>query len=457
MNAETLLPAFDWLGPRTGRVLAAVGLVMLAAYLASVVFFPKPDGRIVIGDAVQHYVQLRSVVGDGDLDFRNDYAAIYGLDLDTPEADAWMDERRTPTGYIHNLMPVGPALLWAPLFVLAAAGVWLLRIAGIAISPQSADRLLEMTPGVTGIVAATLAAVVAARLARRFADDRSAAVGALGVWLGSHAIYYSLVSPAYSHAASMLASGLVFAHWLAARAHWNAPHAAASGALIGAAALMRWQDALLLTLPLVESLRMRVPLPRRAASALAAAAACVAVFTPQMAVWHVLYGQPLAIPQGASFMEWTAPNLLDVLVSDNHGLFTWSPVLVPAAWGVVTLLRRERALALPVGLVVALSWYVNAAVSDWWAGEAYGARRFLSLFPLFVVGLAVWVRPALDAGRLGRVAVVGALVAANGLLFVQYQAFMKGLRDVAPYPRGFVDLWLTRFVVPFRLLARWMG
>jgi hypothetical protein len=43
------------------------------------------------------------------------------------------------------------------------------------------------------------------------------------------------------------------------------------------------------------------------------------------------------------------------------------------------------------------------------------------------------------------------------LLLLQYQAFMHGLRHVAPYPRGFFDLWLWRFRAPFELMAWWMG
>jgi len=45
-------------------------------------------------------------------------------------------------------------------------------------------------------------------------------------------------------------------------------------------------------------------------------------------------------------------------------------------------------------------------------------------------------------------------VGLNFLLLVQYQAFIKGLRDLAPYPHGFYAMWIARFVVPFRLAAR---
>jgi hypothetical protein len=177
-----------------------------------------------------------------------------------------------------------------------------------------------------------------------------------------------------------------------------------------------------------------------------------------MAVWHVLYGQAFTLPQGPAFLQWTAPHPIAVLFSDNHGLFTWAPLLIVATIGLVMFLQRHRTMAPMLALVMLLSWYLNAAVADWWAGEAFGARRFLSLFPLFVLGLATWLERAGTAGiRWRRVLVIAALLGANWLLLLQYQLFMKGLTAIAPYPSGWYDMWVVRFLIPFRLLAWWLA
>jgi hypothetical protein len=68
------------------------------------------------------------------------------------------------------------------------------------------------------------------------------------------------------------------------------------------------------------------------------------------------------------------------------------------------------------------------------------------------VGLTEWIGP--DRFRPGRAAVAGVLVALNWLLLLQYEVFMKGHANIAPYPVGWFNLWVARFVVPFRLLAR---
>ena len=99
----------------TSSVIAAIAVVFAAAYASSLVIRPKPDGRIVIGDALHHYVQLRSLVFDRDLHFQNEYVRMYRLQGGEPGTE-WVYEP-TPTGYVRNLMPVGPALLWAPAFL----------------------------------------------------------------------------------------------------------------------------------------------------------------------------------------------------------------------------------------------------------------------------------------------------------------------------------------------------
>jgi hypothetical protein len=74
------------------------------------------------------------------------------------------------------------------------------------------------------------------------------------------------------------------------------------------------------------------------------------------------------------------------------------------------------------------SIYVNAAVVDWWAGEAFGARRFLSCFPLIALGATVLMAASGGMGKAARVA-------------------------VAAYPDDWSTLWIDRFLTPVKLLA----
>ncbi len=176
------------------------------------------------------------------------------------------------------------------------------------------------------------------------------------------------------------------------------------------------------------------------------AGAFVAVL-PQMWAWMILYGQPVVVPQGAGFMEWASPDFLAVLFSKMHGLISWTPVVALALAGIPLIYRRDPILSVACAAAFLLAWYANAAVADWWAGEAYGARRLVSCFPIFTLGLAACAdglseRPAWLLG------IAAVFIGLNFLLLAQYQAFMHGIRDTLVYPTGalFVPIDLVKWL-----------
>jgi hypothetical protein len=170
-----------------------------------------------------------------------------------------------------------------------------------------------------------------------------------------------------------------------------------------------------------------------------------------MAAWQILYGQPLTVPQGSGFMRWTAPEVAAVLFSPFRGLFSWTPLALAGVAGLARLRRHDGRLLWLLGGFFVISTYVNAAVADWWAGEAFGARRFMSCFPVFGVGLAALA--ALEGWRFRAVAAVtAALAASNVLLLLHYQVYMLGHTSLVSYPDNWRSLWVERFTLPVRLL-----
>jgi hypothetical protein len=450
-------PLLAWPERHPRGVILTIGILFAFAYAAGVIALAKPDRRIVVGDALGHYVQLRSAVFDRDLRFRNDYARMYGLEEGSPVERSLAEPRLTPTGYTRNFMPVGPALLWAPAFLLVAAAVWVMNLFGAGYPLDGYAPAFQAAAGFTGVAAAVAGNWLAYSTAERMSGPRAAIWATLALWLSSSAIYYSVISPTYSHAASMLAAGAFWLVWIRTLERQSIARYLLVGVLAGVAALMRWQDAVLLLVPAFDAL-WHVRATRAGGAALrllASAAGAALAFLPQVAVWTVIYGQPFTVPQGSGFMRWGEPALGAVLFSDNHGLLSWTPIVALALAGFVPLVTRHRAIGIAALAVFAVSWYVNAAVSDWWAGEAFGARRFLSCYPILVMALAaLFERAGERRGVLAATTLV--FTAFTFLLLLQYQAFMHGLRDVVPYPRGFVDLWLWRFRVPFDLAARWL-
>ena len=109
-----------------------VFLVLL--FIASL---PAVTVRFYASDEIEYFAYLRSMWFDGDLSFDNEYRYFYDRDI----ARAWRFKEtfldaETPTGLRTNFAPVGSALLWAPMYALADAGVRVARAFG---SPVAAD------------------------------------------------------------------------------------------------------------------------------------------------------------------------------------------------------------------------------------------------------------------------------------------------------------------------------
>ena len=450
----------DWIERHGTAALVAVGLVLALTYGVALEALRKPDGRIVTGDAVHYYVYLRSWVFDQDIHFRNEYIRLYRLQ-GGEEGTEWIYQE-TPTGHVRNMMAIGTPVAWAPAYLVGVMTLCLTALAGVTGWPDGFERILQASAGFSGIAAATVGTVLTYRMCRRLFGARLALVSTLAIWLGSSALYYSLVSPTYSHATSMMVVSGLFLYWAGSRQHQTLRRYLILGALIGLAALVRWQDAVFVVLPFIDAIaagRKRLAGFDWAGATRhlgAAGVGAVLVFSVQMIVWLVLYGQPLVIPQSEGFMQWHAPHLGSVLFSDWHGLFTWTPIVALAVAGLIPLHRRDPWLA--AGLLAAFlaSWWANGSVADWWAGEAFGARRFVSGFPIFVVGFAAlfdWMKLTPRS----TLVMTAVLVSLNLLLLLQYQLFMHGWRDLAPYPRGWYGLLIARFVVPIDLIERLMG
>ena len=157
-------------------------------------------------------------------------------------------------------------------------------------------------------------------------------------------------------------------------------------------------------------------------------------------------------------MRWTSPAVVSVLFSLKRGLFSWTPALLPAVAGLPLLVKRDRLTGWAVVVVLVASVYVNAAVRDWWAGEAFGARRFIGDSVFFALGLSALMAIPQLLRRPGIVRWAStAAIVYNVLFLFQYQLFMRGMRDLVPYPETARQVFLDRLCLPWQVLWRWLS
>lgn len=421
--------------------LVAVLAVLLALLLAH-------DERVV-SDGIDHYVYLRSLRLSHDLDLADDYAAVSPLGRSSA-AD-------TPTGRMGNEHPIGPALLWSPLYLV-----------GDALSLLSGGRagdgpFQRNAVAVAGLLWGWLGLVVACRCFARVTGRGPALLAVLGLAFGTFLLWYLVRAPTMAHAPGFAAAAIVLALWL--RDERGARRALGLGLAIGLAALVRWSSALLALILLwdvAQHVRARAWRALARDAALWAAGFVVA-FGPQLLAWRALYGSFVTIPQGAGFVA-GRPAWAGVLFSPHHGLFAWSPLLYAGLLGLVLWSRAEPGRALAIGAFLVALTRLNAGVADWSAGAAFGARRFDAALPFLGLGLAVAARDAASLARrrplLVPAAACAVAVAWNVLLADAHRTWdQSGPVSFEQMGHGVVSAWDRRAGSPFALpasLVEWL-
>ena len=398
---------------------------VLLLIVATVVWFALFRPWVHGIDGTGYYSWLRSAVFDRDLDTANEYRHFDSLELE------WNDPfQAAPTGLHANPYPIGPAILWLPAFLIAH---FLAPLFGYVADGYSPPYIWAIS--LSSALLAVVGLLVLLDVARRWAAPAPALWGIVAVWLGSPLVFYQYAHPSMSHAADVFMSSLVVWWWA------RRPVQAAStrtcfvlGLLIGGAALVRPQNALLGLLPMVYLLYPTVRRYRVGIHWLITLRALAVLwlgmllpFTLQLLVWWCVFGSPFVNVQAMAYraalgIDLLHPRLLDVLFSSNRGLFTWSPMLLVAtvAWPALWQYDRRTAALLLGNALIQI--YLIAGWTIWSGGAAFGARLLLGTFPFWALSLAAgfeWLRRrGVPVLAMAGVAGVGALW--NGLLLAQY-------------------------------------
>ena len=358
-------------------------LVLVVLFLVSL---PAVTTRIYSSDEIQYFSYLRSLWFDRDLSFENEYQYFY--DRGIAKSDGFHEtflERQTETGRRINFATLGCAILWAPFY---AIGDGVARVTSAAADGFSKPYVTAVAYG--SAVYGFLAVVMAIAVARRLGLD--AFGGAAAIWFGTPLLFYMYVAPAFSHACSAFAVALFIFVWLRVRDTWTAGGLAALGAAGALMAMVREQDLFFIAGPALDFAlwaARRGPartLRAHAGAILAAAAAFAVVYTPQAIAYMVLNGHVGPHSSVGRKMNWVSPHALQVLFSQEHGFFFWTPLALIALAGLAAIRKRELAVCLAV--MVCLQIYVSGAVESWTVAGGFGQRRFIALTAVMVIGYA---------------------------------------------------------------------
>ncbi len=433
-----------------GAIRATADLHVLGLVLLYAVGVLVADTHGITTDGVTYFAQLRSIVVDWDLDVTREFA--------------YLGQPARP----NHVVPIGPTLIWTPLYLLVTCvdaigrgvGAWTapadLTTQGLGLSYVRAVLLSSFAVGAAGLWALLL------HLRTRFAPGVAGTTVVL-LFGATPLFWYMVYEPSMTHAASFGFAALfavASARWVPAGATRN--QSLILGTLVGLAFAARSQEVLFALLPGLLVFGGTAPWRDRLTRALTLAGWAFLGALPWLLL-QALHSYVLftrydynLLGQGGYFDPWHS-RWLDTLFSSWHGLFSWTPVAYVAALGTVAYLRREWRFATAGLVVLFLTAWVNGATQDWAAGWSYGGRRFSSVLVLLAPGLALVLESVVRRPLLALAPVVVASLWWNHLLMVQYTSGLLPKDEPVSFGRLVrqqADVYTrTPFVYPFAFPA----
>lgn len=305
--------------------------VIFALYIAGYLSHALYLGKTVFGDGIFYYSWVRSIVVDHGIKFS------------------------------ENKYTVGPAIVWSP----AVISTYLLR------RGTGYEFPYQFFVGLTSVLSALAGLVLMFRLLTRFYSITISLLTTLSIAFATNLFFYGSLDPVNSHALSFFVAIFFLNVLFTEKKQWFF-----IGLSLGFIGLMRTQD-------LIYGLAL---IPHWKSSNKSALLGGILIgLAPQLFAWQALYGKFWTSPylsQQEGF-DVFRPHISEILFSYRSGLFFWTPIL---ALGLVGLFVSKFNRWLKA--IVFTQIYLVSTWSTWWQGASYSGRMFVSVLPLFALGLA---------------------------------------------------------------------
>jgi len=423
---------------------------------------------LVHGDGVGYYAYARAPLIQHNLRFEEDWrhANLYFSQARTLPNGQLNPSEYTETGYVGNLFSIGPAMLWTPFLLAAHAIVLFADALGARIPADGFSTPYIMTMALGTAVYGFLGLLFSYSLARKYVEDRWAFLSTFAIWGASSLPVYMYFNPAWSHAHSAFSVALFLWYWERTRDRRTFLQWTLLGFLAGLMADVYFPNGVFLLLPLIESLRAYWNFWRardfRAAGPLFVAnmsftVAVVLVFLPTLVTRYIIFGGLFRFGSyTAAHWDWSAPHWRLVLFSSEHGLLSWTPILILAIFGLFFAPLHAKSLTRYLAVAAVAFYYVISSYPYWHGMASFGNRFFISLTPIFIFGLALLLQRFAQLFRSPRRAFAAAaaflfiLVAWNAGLIFQWGSHLIPARG----PVSFSEIIRNQFfTVPRQLSA----
>lgn len=401
-------------------ILFLLGMLGLSLVILGVSAFKGDSPDLIVSDGNGYYAWVRSLVIDGDIDFKNDFEQLYFPDPPPPD---W--SQRTPKGLVPNKYPIGLAILETPGFLLGHAIAHLTPFAedGISLPYQ-----LSVTISLVFLILASFYLLYRA-LRNYQISSQTALLFCVMPLIGTNLLHYLAKEPAMAHGAGVAVINILI--FMASRPTSLYKSKFLSGfvpgLLIGLTVIIRLSN--LVFLPFYFWLFRADLRDRRKGLPLCLGMGIMLVLQQLSLVG--LWGQPVANSYQGQGFTGGIQGIFAIVLGTHYGLFLYHPwylILVGLNMAGLWLYTRQQRLwhGVILGCFTCL-WVLNGLWG--FSGDAFGSRAFIESLPLLSLGAAMTVEHLSDRVfrwvQLPVVILAGLLIVANiylwgGYLLQQY-------------------------------------
>jgi hypothetical protein len=387
-------------GTQPGPVFSRYVKILLALF----VFSLPLANPWVRGDGVGYFAYARSLLIERRLDFEKDWQhGNQSFVMGRLGSDGRvLSSEYTATGHIANLWSIGPSLLWLPFLIVTHAGVLLCDKMGADIPANGFSKPYLITMAVATAFYGFAGLLLSFSLARRYFAERWAFLATLGIWWASSLPVYMYFNPSWSHAHSVFAVALFLWYWEGTRDHRTLPQWIVLGLLSGLMVNVYYPNGVVLLVPLLEAIcsyweewtstvRNGPAIMGMFVRHLIYLGVFVIALLPTLVSRQIIFGS--ATNTGYAPVRtwaWDSPAFWNVLFSSDHGMLSWTPILILALVGLALFQFVDRSFATYLSTVFVAFFIVISLHADWDGLSSYGNRFFVSLTPIFVLGLAAF-------------------------------------------------------------------
>ncbi|MBO4751458.1 MAG: hypothetical protein J5526_01775 [Bacteroidales bacterium] len=438
--------------------LSAAMVIFIAALLLLKVFDIKlyrNAADVIRWDVINFYSYLPAAFAEHDLTLsfaKNDPDRYIYSDHYWPEV--------LPDGTMLIKTTMGLSMLYCPFFLVAHALAGPLGYTPDGFSPPYALALI-----LACVFWVVLGCVFLRKaLLRHFSETVTTMVLAVTV-IATNLYWYSSYEAAYSH--GFLFGLICIFLWQTQR--WHAKPSwwctVAVGLNLGLISLVRPTDVLVLVYFILYDVSTWKGLKEKVAlyltqwpKVLVMACAALLVWVPQMIYWHYMTGHLFfySYTNNERFF-WTQPKLFQLLLGFRKGWLIYTPVMLFAILGLVSLYKRHRRFFYATVVFLALNLYVLSCWWCWWYGGCFGQRSLVDCYGLMAVPMAAFVEWMLCRKRVPRIILLVVFFAVSGLSYFHYVQYKhEAIHYEAMTRRAYIDSFGHKYPSErFGSLLRW--